>query len=133
MYTCSTYSIIFTSLIEPDVPKLLIISNNISLSVGEATILTCVGFGIPSIDITWSLNGDILANSSIVSIYEEEITTGGRNYVKSFLELCSLMVSNSGTYTCIVANGPSTNNGTLQLSVTSNGISLFTFMCLTCL
>ncbi len=106
--------ILFLSL----VPDLLVISNDTSALVGNSALLACVGFGVPSVEITWSLNGASITNSSIVTISEEEITRGETVFKQSFLELCSLSISNSGVYACSVSNGLTMVNDTTQLSVT---------------
>ncbi len=93
------------------------ISNDTSLLVGDAALLACVGFGEPNVEITWKRDGAAIMNSSLVTITEEEVTQGGRVYKQSFLELCSLMVSDSGVYTCSVSNGETMVNATTQLTV----------------
>ena len=101
------------------VPDLLVISNDTSALVGNSALLACVGIGVPSVEITWSLNGASITNSSIVTISEEEITRGETVFKQSFLELCSLSISNSGVYACSVSNGGQTMvNDTTQLYVT---------------
>ncbi len=97
--------------------ELVIISNDTSLLVGDTALLVCVGYGIPDLDIIWSANGEVVQNSSIVTIYEEEVLQGGKLFKQSFLQLCSLATSHSGVYTCSVNNGPSVINATTQLSV----------------
>ena len=97
--------------------ELVMISNDTSLFVGDAALLACVGFGVPDVEITWTLNGDTVMNSSLVTITEEEVTQGGRVFLQSFLELCSLAVSDSGVYTGSVSNGETMVNATTQLSV----------------
>ena len=97
--------------------ELAIISNDTSVDAGETAVLICVGYGLPSVDITWSRDGQIVSNSSLVSIYEEDLAQGGRVFKQSFLQLCSLQMSDSGVYTCSVSNGLSSVNSTVELSV----------------
>ncbi len=96
------------------------ISNDTFALVENSALLACVGFGVPSVEITWSLNGTSIMNSSIVTISEEEITGGGKVFKQSFLELCSLSISDSGVYSCSVSNGLTMVNETTQLSVAGN-------------
>ncbi len=98
------------------------ISNDTFALVGNSALLACVGFGVPSVEITWSLNGASIMNSSIVTISEEEITGGGKVFKQSFLELCNLSISDSGVYTCSVSNGLTMTKYTTQLSVTGNSL-----------
>ncbi len=111
--------------IPPTVPdvytsELVVISNDTSARVGNSALLACVGFGVPSVEITWSLNGISIMNSSIVTISEEEFTRGEMVFKQSFLELCNLSISDSGVYTCSVSNGLTMVNETTQLSVAGN-------------
>ena len=87
------------------------------MGAGEAAILVCVGFGEPDVNITWSRDDQVISNSSLVSIYEEDLTRGDRLFKQSFLQLCSLQMSDSGTYTCTVSNGKASITSTTELSV----------------
>ena len=93
------------------------ISNDTFLNVGGTAVLICVGYGQPSVAITWTKDGQIISNSSLVSVYEEDLAQGGRVFKQSFLQLCSLQMENSGSYVCSVSNGLSTVNSSLELSV----------------
>ena len=85
--------------------------------MGDTAFLVCVGYGQPSVEISWTLNGEVVMNGSLVTIYEEEVSRGGRLFKQLFLELCSLELSDSGIYTCTVSNGQTVANATTQLSV----------------
>ena len=85
--------------------------------MGDTALLVCVGYGQPNVEISWSLNGEVVTNGSLVSIYEEVMSQGGRLFKQLFLELCSLELSDSGIYTCTVSNGQTVANATTQLSV----------------
>ena len=85
--------------------------------MGDTAFLVCVGYGQPNVEISWTLNGEVVTNDSLVTIYEEEVSQGGRLFKQSFLELCSLELSDSGIYTCTVSNNQSVANATTQLSV----------------
>ena len=80
-------------------------------------MLICVGYGQPNVDITWSRDGQVILNSSSVSITEEDLIQGGRTFKQSFLQVCSVQFDQSGTYTCSVNNGIMSTNSSLQLSV----------------
>ena len=107
MYTCNLGGAV----------EVAAISNDTSLNVGGTAVLICVGYGQPSVDITWTKDGQIISNSSLVSVYEEDLAQGGRVFKQSFLQLCSLKMENSGSYVCSVSNGLSTVNSSLELSV----------------
>ena len=93
--------------------------------MGDTAFLVCVGYGQPNVEISWTLNGEVVMNGSLVSIYEEVVSQGGRLFKQSFLELCSLEVANSGVYTCTVANGRTMVNATTQLSVSGKYFNSF--------
>ena len=97
--------------------ELAVISSHTSVGAGETAILVCVGFGEPDVNITWSRDDQVISNSSLVSIYEEDLTRGDRLFKQSFLQLCSLQMSDSGTYTCTVSNGKASITSTTELSV----------------
>ena len=98
--------------------ELVMISTNTSVLVGDTALLFCVGYGIPELDITWSVNGTIIQNSTIDTISDEEITRGGRLYIQSLLRLCSQTLYDFGMYTCSITNGLDVINATTFLSVT---------------
>lgn len=90
------------------------ISNDTSLEEGETALLACVGTGT---EISWSINGQTVVNTSRVTIYEEEVVQGSRTFKQSFLQLCTLEISDTGIYTCEVTNGQITANATVTLDV----------------
>ena len=85
--------------------------------MGDTAFLVCVGYGQPNVQISWTLNGEVVLNDSLVTIYEEEVSQGGRLFKQLFLKLCSLKLSDSGIYTCTVSNNQTVANATTQLSV----------------
>ena len=80
-------------------------------------MLICVGYGQPNVDITWSRDGQVISNSSLVSIYEKDLVQGGRLFRQSFLQLCSVQMADSGVHTCVVSNRMSSVTSTVELSV----------------
>ena len=93
--------------------------------MGDTAFLVCVGYGQPNVEISWTLNGKVVMNDSLVSIYEELVYQGGRLFKQSFLELCSLELAKSGVYTCSVSNGRTIVNATTQLSVSGKYFNSF--------
>ena len=94
------------------------ISNSTALRTGDTALLTCVGFG-PDVEISWSFNGAPVVNTSLITIYEEDVVQGERIFKQSFLQICSLAEADAGGYTCIASDGFTTANATTQLTVTS--------------
>ena len=118
------FLVIMTSLhAAPD--ELVAISNDTSLIVGDTALLVCVGYGQPNVEISWTLNGEVVMNGSLITIYEEEVSNRERLFKQSFLELSSLEVANSGVYTCTVSNGRTIVNATTQLSVSGKYFNSF--------
>ena len=101
----------------PEIVELVIISNHTSLSVGETALLACVGYGLPSVEISWMRGGQTISNSSLISISEEDVVQGERLFKQSFLQICSVEMADAGAYTCVVSNGESLVNSSTQLSV----------------
>ncbi len=97
------------------------------MDAGETAVLICVGFGQPRADITWTRDGQEISNRSLVTIYEEDLAQGGRVFKQSFLQLCSLRMSDSGVYTCSVSNGLSSVNSSVELSVSGRLIFWIVF------
>ena len=95
-----------------------LISNDTTLDTGETALLVCVGYGLPSVSITWSINGETVSNTSLITIYEEEfIHSDGRVFKQSFLQLCSVERFNAGSYTCTASNGQRTASAETVLTV----------------
>ena len=107
----------------------VVISNDSSLTVGDTALLTCVGYGQPNVEITWSRNGEVIMNSSLATIHETDVTRGGRLYKQSFLDICSLEVSDTGSYTCTISNGLSTINASISLSVSRKNMYDIVYIC----
>ena len=95
------------------------LSRDVYLNVGETAVLTCIHFGGPDGNIGWRFNGAPLTNTSLITVFNEEIVQGTGHYKQSFLQLCSIAMSSAGSYTCVVNNRLGTNTATTQLVVTS--------------
>ena len=98
--------------------ELVILSNNSALAKGETALQACVGQGFPSVEINWLYNGQILMNSSLASISEQDVTQGDEVFKQSFLQICNLTLIDAGGYTCIVSNGEISAASSTQLTVT---------------
>lgn len=96
-------------------------------SQGETATLICMGYGRPRADITWVRNGQTISNSSLISISEQEFIQDGLLFKQSFLQLCSVRIRDSGTYTCVVSNGRTSVNATTLFSLDGKKSFLQTF------
>lgn len=104
--------------------ELALISPDTTLAEGETAILACVGYSQPYVEVTWMHRGAPVMNSSLVTTYQEDTVEMGLPFRQSFLQLCSVSLANSGEYTCIVTNGLSSVNSTVQLTISSKDIIL---------
>lgn len=100
---------------------MVIISENSSIAKGETGLLACVGSGVPTVNITWMHNGQIILNlnSPQISISDEHTFMVGTVFTQSFLQICSVGMEDAGEYTCVVSNGLNSVNSSTQLAVTS--------------
>lgn len=90
-------------------------TDNTVLSPGDTAVLVCVAIG-PG-DITWLRNNQVVTNTSLVSINEENFTKAFTVFRQSSLRICSADGSNEGTYTCVIRNGPASSRATTNVTV----------------
>ena len=95
----------------------MLLSDDVAVDPDFTTLLTCVGFGEPELEISWSYNGAPIVNTSLTAISERSFISGGRLHKQSYLQLCSIGIYDGGNYTCIADNGHITVNATTQLTV----------------
>ena len=100
---------------------MVIISENSSIAEGETGLLACVGSGVPTVNITWMRNGQVILNliSPQISISDEHAFLVGTVFTQSFLQICGVSMEDAGDYTCVVSNGQHSASSTTQLAVTS--------------
>jgi hypothetical protein len=92
--------------------ELVALSEDTLLDAGQTTILVCVGSGDT---ISWRFNGAPVANTSLVTTYEQEVIKGGRVFKQSHLQICAATESVAGEYTCTVRNGITVVEATTQV------------------
>ena len=83
----------------------------------NTVVFTCVSYGVPFSDITWSRDGVVLENGTNINVYDAVVNASGIPFVKSVLELCSVDIGETGIYTCTANNGIQSDNITAQLAV----------------
>jgi hypothetical protein len=96
----------------------VLISDDVTVGVGDTTLLICVTYSEDDEEIAWTLNGTSVTNSSFVSIHEEDGVHGVLVFKYSFLELCSVAESDAGGYACAVSDSNGTVSAMTQLTVT---------------
>lgn len=99
--------------------EILAISNETTLDEGETALLSCLGHGDLDVGISWWFNGARVGNTSLTTVYGEDLVKGGRVFMQSFLELCSVTTSAMGGYTCVISNSRRSVNSTVQLNTNS--------------
>ena len=92
------------------------ISDDTFLSSGDTIFLQCIGYGRPSVELTWSRNNQTITNSPLITSSNETLS-GGIPYTQSFLQICSIGLVESGEYTCTVNTDLITTAATTQLTV----------------
>ena len=93
------------------------------MEAGSTLILTCVGYGDPTVSVTWSRENVQLDNSSQTIIYEEVINESGLTLVQSVLVICSADETDNGQYSCTVANALGNTSVDFEVSVTGKCIT----------
>lgn len=106
-----------TFLVGINIVQVAAISEFGRFSQGETATLTCVGYGRPTADITWVRDGQTISNSSLISISEQELIQNGLLFKQSFLQLCSVRISDAGMYTCVVSDGRTSVNASTRFSI----------------
>ena len=100
----------------------MILTEDTVALAGNTLLLSCVGYGLPSPELTWSKDGAPLMNGSRTNIYVTEIEVDGVPFVQSLLEICNLdAVNDTGTYNCTATNDNGTDTQSLEVYVDSQG------------
>ena len=86
--------------------------------IGDTVLFTCVAYGDSVSTISWSRGGnDLMSDSQRVTIYKEEFTEGGINFVQSILEICSVGLGDTTEgYSCSAGTGADMDNATFELN-----------------
>lgn len=80
------------------------ISNDTAVSFSGTALLTCIGYAIPMVQVSWIHNGHTVTNSTAVTITETDIIFSEVLFRQSSLTICSAGPIESGTYSCAVTN-----------------------------
>ena len=94
---------------------------NSTVEAGNTVALTCVGYGDPTVSISWNMEDIQLSNGSGITIYEELLNGNGIVLVHSILVICSVDETDSGQYSCRVENVLGNASVNFDLSVTPTG------------
>ena len=84
-------------------------------------LLTCVAYGLPTPEISWTVGGETLVNDTRVTIYNEIVEEGGVLFSSSVLEICSVELEDAGQYACVASNEEANDTVSFELTVLSAG------------
>lgn len=93
------------------------ISNDTAVTFGGTALLTCIGYAIPMVEVSWMLDGRTITNSTAVTITEADVALSGALFKQSVLQICSISPTQSGTYTCAVTNTQIDIDAPIEVSV----------------
>ncbi len=100
---------------------IVVAPEDITTEAGSTVFITCVAYSENTPSITWIQNDNqtILDNSTStrVTVYEELVTEGGLTFVQSILEVCSVEVADSGSYSCVASNGVRNDSTSFELTI----------------
>ena len=103
--------------LQPSGPQIVAISDERVVSPGDTVVLTCVITGQTSEDIAWTLNGNSIGNSSLVTISQEDFIQVGRVFRQSFVQICAAGDADAGNYSCIARNGAISVSASTRLTL----------------
>ena len=113
--------------------QVLAASANTTIARGDTATLTCVSYVQPNLEITWLFNGAPVEYSSLVVSNMVDVTGTGDMIPlrQSFLHICAASVNVSGTYSCVVSNGLTSDEHAMELTVTCKhvGVCNHVFLC----
>ena len=103
-------------------PPQIVVAPTDSLEVDAGTTVTyvCVGFGGDEPpNILWQFGDTLLSNdtSALVTVYDSEVVENGLTFTQSILELCSVVVNDTGEYSCTASNSRGSNSSSFTLDV----------------
>ena len=107
----------FASLSPHPSAEIVIAPANTEVAAGNTAIFTCVGLSEPPPNITWTFEGEAIANDSRTSVYSLELEENGVVFTVSLLELCGVDLEESGTYSCVATGGMANTTAYFQLNV----------------
>ena len=85
---------------------------------GSTISMACTAYGVPlPTSILWYQGSTLLTNDSRVTIYTEELTENGSQFLLSILEICSLTDEDAGSYSCYVETIEGNDTATFNLDV----------------
>lgn len=95
------------------------------LSAGRTALIFCDGLEASQTKITWSYDGKEISNSTLHEITEQSFNDGGREIIRSTLQLFNIQKCTSGDYLCTVSNQTSSIHSAVPVNISSMLILTF--------
>lgn len=115
------WAIIFVAFIVE--PQIVIFPNDSIFFAGSTVRLSCTGYGIPLPSIVWNRGGfnldSISVNDSRMEIWDETVVVGEHQFIRSYLQICSTVESDSEVYTCTAMTSERQNGVDFRVEVVS--------------
>ena len=95
-------------------------TDSLEVDAGTTVTYVCVGFGGDEPpNILWQFGDTQLNNdsSALVTVYDSEVVENGLTFTQSILELCSVVVNDTGEYSCTASNSRGSNSSSFTLIV----------------
>ena len=93
------------------------------VEAGSTNFLSCVAFGDPLPNITWSRDSTDLSSDTRITIHEEIVTENTVDFVKSTFQICGIKHSDSDKYSCNAFSGTIADVFYFNITVTTvNGM-----------
>ena len=96
----------------------MIPTTGLGVLTGQTVVMSFLAFGTPMPILRWERPGDmVLTNSAHTQVYQSTLADGGFTFVKSTLEICNTVVSDSGSYNIAAENSFGTQYASFQFIV----------------
>jgi len=101
--------------------EIVIVPESTTVREGSMVILTCVAYGVPHPDVTWSRGGEELTNTTRMTVYSAYLEEGGVPFTQATLEICGVELEDAGMYSCQGSNQNGTDTRSFNLTVAPRG------------
>lgn len=88
--------------------------DSVQVEAGMGVTLTCVVYGSPLPEVTWTREGERIENSSDAAMYQTYLEHLNNTLVQSLLELCPAL---AGNYGCSATNTHGDDTVSFQVAV----------------
>ena len=104
-------------------PEIVIAPDDTVVDQDNTVLVTCVAYAPSQPNISWTQNGQLLSNDSVISIYDDVLYQGGVTFYLTTLEICSVDPRHGGEYSCTFSNSFGNHSSSFSISVLPAGRS----------